>query len=100
MAARGRQAEEPLRTSRRPTDRLAIALYTVPIFRMSFARFSLSLVAVIGVMAITLAGATIWLLVTQPVTVADAVAQGEVSPLAKALAGVLYEALQGLLKYL
>jgi multidrug resistance efflux pump len=67
---------------------------------MSFARFSLSLVAVIGVMAITLAGATIWLLVTQPVTVADAVAQGEVSPLAKALAGVLYEALQGLLKYL
>jgi multidrug resistance efflux pump len=67
---------------------------------MSFARFSLSLVAVIGVMAITLAGATIWLLITQPVTVADAVAQGEVSPLAKALAGVLYEALQGLLKYL
>jgi hypothetical protein len=67
---------------------------------MSFARVSLSLVAVIGVMAITLAGATIWLLVTQPVTVADAVAQGEVSPLAKALAGVLYQALQGLLKYL
>jgi len=67
---------------------------------MSFARVSLSLVAVIGVMAVALAGATIWLLVTQPVTVADAVARGEVSPLAKALAGVLYEALQGLLKYL
>jgi hypothetical protein len=67
---------------------------------MSFARVSLSLVAVIGVMAVALAGATIWLLVTQPVAVADAVAQGEVSPLAKALAGVLYEALQGLLKYL
>lgn len=67
---------------------------------MSFARVSLSLVAVIGLMAITLAGATIWLLVTQPVTVADAVAQGEVSPLAEALAGVLYQALQGLLKYL
>jgi hypothetical protein len=67
---------------------------------MSFARVSLSLVAVLGVMAITLAGATIWLLVTQPVTVADAVAQGEVSPLAKALAGVLYEAFRGLLKYL
>ena len=67
---------------------------------MSFARISLSLVAVIGVMAITLAGATIWLLVTQPVTVADAVALGEVSPLAEAIAGVLYQALQGLLKYL
>ena len=33
-------------------------------------------------------------------TVADAVAQGEVSPLAEAIAGVLYQALQGLLKYL
>lgn len=67
---------------------------------MSVARISLSLVAVIGVIAVALAGATIWLLITQPVTVADAVARGEVSPLAKALAGVLYEALQGLLKYL
>lgn len=67
---------------------------------MSFARISLSLVAVIGVMALALAGATIWLLVTQPVTVADAVSKGEVSPLAKAIAGALYEALQGLLKYL
>jgi multidrug resistance efflux pump len=67
---------------------------------MSFARISLSLVAVIGVMAVALAGATIWLLVTQPVTVADAVSKGEVSPLAKAIAGALYDALQGLLKYL
>ena len=80
-----------------PSDRRP--LYTVPI-AMSFAQVSLSLVAVIGVVAVALASATIWLLVTQPVTVADAVAKGEVSPLAKALAGVLYEALQGLLKYL
>jgi hypothetical protein len=67
---------------------------------MSFARVSLSLVAVIGVMAVALAAATIWLLVTEPVTVADAVSKGEVSPLAQALATALYEALQGLLKYL
>jgi hypothetical protein len=67
---------------------------------MSLARLSLSLVGVVGIVATALAGATIWLLVTQPVTVADAVAQGEVSPLVKALAGVLYDALQGLLKYL
>jgi hypothetical protein len=67
---------------------------------MSVARLSLSLVGVVGLIAITLAGATIWLLVTQPVTVADAVAQGEISPLARALAGVLYDALRGLLKYL
>ena len=67
---------------------------------MTFARFSLSLVAVVGIIAVALAGATIWLLITQPVTVADAVAQGEVSPLARALAGAIYEALPGILKYL
>jgi hypothetical protein len=67
---------------------------------MSAARVSLSLVAVVGVMAVALASATIWLLVTQPVTVADAVAQGEVSPLVKALGAAIYDALQGLLKYL
>jgi hypothetical protein len=67
---------------------------------MSVARLSLSLVGVVGVMAVALAGATIWLLLTQPVTVADAVAQGEVSPLVRAIGAVLYDALQGLLKYL
>ena len=67
---------------------------------MSFARLSLSLAAVIGLIATALAAATIWLLVTQPVTVADAVASGEVSPLMKALAGALYDALAGIVKYL
>ncbi|HVJ27506.1 MAG TPA: hypothetical protein VM493_08170 [Vicinamibacterales bacterium] len=67
---------------------------------MSFARLSLSLAAVIGLIATTLAGATIWLLVTQPVTVADAVATGEVSPVMKAIAGALYGALAGIVKYL
>jgi multidrug resistance efflux pump len=67
---------------------------------MSFTRFSLSLVGVVGVLAAALAGATIWLIMTQPVTVADAVATGEVSPLVRALAGVLYDALQGIIKYL
>ena len=67
---------------------------------MSFARLSLSLAGVVGVIAAALAAATIWLIMTQPVTVADAVASGEVSPLVKALAGVIYNALQGLIKYL
>jgi hypothetical protein len=70
---------------------------------MSFARVSLSLVGVVGIIAVALAGATIWLLVTQPVTTADAIgaaSQGEVSPLVRALAGALYEALEGLFKYL
>lgn len=70
---------------------------------MSVARVSLSLIGGVGLIAVALAGATIWLLVTQPVTTADAIGaatQGEVSPLLKALAGALYEALEGLLKYL
>jgi hypothetical protein len=46
------------------------------------------------------AAATIWLLLTDPVTVADAVDTGQVSPLVKELATVLYGALAGLLKYL
>lgn len=67
---------------------------------MSIARLSLSLAAVIGIVATALAGATIWLLITQPVTVADAVAKGEVSPLMRAIAGALYDALSGVAKYL
>jgi hypothetical protein len=70
---------------------------------MSYARLSLSLAGVVGVLAVALAGATIWLLVTQPVTTADAIgaaSKGDVSPLVKELAGALYDALRGLLKYL
>jgi hypothetical protein len=67
---------------------------------MSFARVSLSLVGIAGVVAVALAGGIIWLMITQPVMVADSVANGEYSPLAKAIASALYDALAGLLKYL
>lgn len=67
---------------------------------MSLARLSLSLAAVVGLIAMALAGATIWLLVTQPVTVADAVATGEVSPIMRALGAALYDALAGIVKWL
>jgi hypothetical protein len=67
---------------------------------MGLARLSISLFAVVALLAATLAGATIWLLVTDPVTVADAVGSGDVSPLVRALAGALFEGLRDLLKYL
>jgi hypothetical protein len=54
----------------------------------------------IGVIAAVIAGATIWLLVTDPVTVANAVEEGEISPLARRLAEVIYNAIAGLLAYL
>ena len=42
---------------------------------MSLGRWSASLVAIIGLTAATMAAATVWLLFTQPVTVADAVSK-------------------------
>lgn len=67
---------------------------------MGLARISISLFGVAAVLAATLAGATIWLMLTDPVTVADAVNEGNISPLARMLAGVLYDAVKGLVKWL
>jgi hypothetical protein len=66
----------------------------------SLGTLSFSLVGIVGVLALVIAGATVWLLLTDPVTVAESVDAGEVSPLVRSLAGALYEALRGLLKYL
>jgi hypothetical protein len=54
----------------------------------------------IGVVAAIIASATIWLLVTDPVTVANAVEDGQISPLARRLAEVIFDAIAGLLAYL
>jgi putative flippase GtrA len=67
---------------------------------MDYGRTSLGVFAAIGLLAAALAGATIWLLVTDPVTVADAVATGEITPVVRALAALLYEALRELMGYL
>jgi hypothetical protein len=61
---------------------------------------SFSLVGIVGVLAVVMAGATIWLVLTDPVTVAESVDSGEVSPLVQSLAGAILDALRGLLKYL
>ena len=67
---------------------------------MDVQKVSISLFTCIAVISIVLAAATIWLFLTNPVTVATAVNEGEVTPLVKQLAEVLYQALAGLLKYL
>ena len=67
---------------------------------MNLQRISISLFSLIAVVTIVLAAATIWLFLTNPVTVANAVNEGDVSPLLRNLAQVLYQALAGLLKYL
>ena len=59
-----------------------------------------SLVGIIGLFAAIIAGATVWLLLTDPVTVAESMDSGEVSPLVQSLAGSIYDALVKLLRYL
>jgi hypothetical protein len=67
---------------------------------MSFGRWSVSLVAVIGLIAATVAGAAIWLIATDPITVANAVSTGDVSPIVRAIGEVIFDAIRGLFKYL
>jgi hypothetical protein len=59
---------------------------------MSLQRVGVSLFTLIAIVSILLAGATIWLFVTNPVTVATAVNEGEISPLVRSLAEVLLSA--------
>ena len=67
---------------------------------MRLQRISASVFSCVAIVSVVLAGATIWLFLTNPVTVANAVNEGEISPLVRDLADVLYNALRGLLKYL
>jgi hypothetical protein len=67
---------------------------------MRLQRLSLSLFGVVAFVSIVLAAATVRLFLTNPVTVATAVNEGDVSPLIRDLADVLFNALKGLLKYL
>jgi hypothetical protein len=67
---------------------------------MRLRQISVSLFTLVAIVSIALAAATIWLFLTNPVTVATAVNEGDVSPLVRDLAQVLLQALSGLLKYL
>ncbi len=67
---------------------------------MNFQRLSVSLFTLIAAVSIVLAAATIWLFLTNPITVATAVNEGDVSPLVRNIAAVLMQALSGILKYL
>jgi hypothetical protein len=59
-----------------------------------------SLFGIVGLFAAIIAGATVWLVLTDPVTVAESIDAGEVSPLVQSLAGSIYDALVKLLRYL
>lgn len=67
---------------------------------MKYQRVGLSLIGAVALIVLIIAMATVWLFLTNPVTVATAVSEGEISPFVRDLAAVLLQALQGLLKYL
>ena len=67
---------------------------------MRSSRFSASLSAGVAAIAAIFAGALIWLLLSDPVTVADVVETGEMGSLVAVLASVIYQALLNLLDYL
>jgi len=67
---------------------------------MQIVRVSLSLFGAIAIASAVLAAGVVWLILTNPVTVADAVNEGAVTPLVRELASVIYQAFSGLLKYL
>ena len=67
---------------------------------MKWQGVGVSLFSAVAVMSIVLAAATIWLFLTNPVTVVNAVNEGEITPLVRNLAELLFDALRGILKYL
>ena len=67
---------------------------------MKWQGLGVSLFTAIALLSIVLAAATVWLFLTNPVTVVNAVNDGQITPLVRDLAQVLFEALRGILKYL
>lgn len=60
----------------------------------------LTVASVVGMGASAAAALTIWLLVTQPLTVANAVNARDLAPLLQAMAGALADALSAVIRYL
>ena len=58
-----------------------------------------SVAGLIGVAAAIVVAAAIWLMLTAPVTVVNAIDNREISPFVRQLPGVIYETMAGLLGY-
>jgi len=67
---------------------------------MNISSLGMSLAAVIALTCALLAGTTIWLLLTDPITVTGALHDGTVTPLVGELARAVIDAVRGLLAFL
>jgi len=63
-------------------------------------RWSASLFGAVAAISVLLAVSTVWLFLTNPINVANAINEGDVSPLIRSLADALFSALRGLLRWL
>jgi hypothetical protein len=63
-------------------------------------RWSASLFGAVAAVSVLLAVSTVWLFLTNPINVANAINEGDVSPLVRSLADALFSALRGLLRWL
>ena len=59
-----------------------------------------SIAGLIGVVAAIVAGSAIWLVLTEPVAIVNAVDTGEISPLVRQLAAVIYATMARVIDYL
>ena len=66
----------------------------------SLQKWSASLFGAVAAISVLAAVSTVWLFLTNPINVANAVNEGDVSPLIRNLADALFSALRGLLRWL
>ncbi len=67
---------------------------------MNWTRIGIRLTAAAAVVSMIIATSTIWLILTRPATVATAVNEQTLGPIARELATALMRAIHGLLAYL
>ncbi len=67
---------------------------------MNWTRFGIRVTTAAAGVSALMAASTIWLVLTRPATVATAVNQQTIGPIARELAAALLNALHGLLAYL
>jgi len=68
--------------------------------RQALARIAFGVTGVVAVTTSLLSAATIWLVLTRPVTMADALGEGQVTQVVQVLAGLVVSMLRDLVSYL
>lgn len=68
--------------------------------RQTLARIGFGITGMVAVVTSLLSAATIWLVLTRPLAMADALGEGQVTPVVQALAGLVVSMLRNLVNYL